>query len=264
MTELAHTPSTTLESIDDLKQDAGLGTKNIGSDIKPPQLKLCQSGTPEKKLKLIDGLDELDFFNRLSGTIYGQTARCVVVNVLGHNNVQFKPGDLGTVLARDIPDNDPRCQWPEKNADGSMATDADGKVIRPAATCFHNFLLWMPEAAEIVVFSISSTQVPVARRWYGLLNLPLKIDGQIIGSPPSWARTYELSSRMETKGKLAWGAINVKPAGITDAATRKLCRDLFEQYTTVDVDYAAAADTVDAEPVNAGESAKASHAGDDM
>lgn len=232
---------------DDLRQSAGLGTEKIGTDdVRPAQLKLCQAGTPQRKTddpKQIAGLNELDFFNELSGSNYGRSVQIVVINMLGHRNVEFKPGELGTVLDRDVPDNDPRAQWPV-DEHGHSLLDDKGNKLKPAATKYFNYLVWVPSTAEIVVLSISSTQIPVAIKLNGMLKLPLKINGAIIGQPPSWARTFELSSFMDKDGEFSWGAMNLKIVGVTDQSTRELCASLYESYAKkkIDIDYSADAD----------------------
>lgn len=244
-------PQQALAIPDDLKRDAGLGTENIGQDdVKPAQLKLCQAGSPQRKTddpKQIKGLQELDLFNDLSGEIYGRKMEFIVISMLGHRNVEFKPGELGTVLDRNVPDNDPRCKWPEDEY-GHSLTDDKGNKLKPAATKFFNYLVFAPSTAEVMVLSLSSTQIPVAIRLNGLLKLPLKIGGAILGNPPCWARTFELSSFMDKDGELSWGALNLKGLGITDPATRELCATLHASYSkkTVEVEY------VNAEPVRAG------------
>lgn len=233
-----------LETIpDDLQQHAGMGTENIGQeDVKPAQLKLCQAGSPQRKTddpKQIKGLNELDLFNDLSGQIYGRTMKIIVVSMLGHRNVEFKPGELGTVLDRDVPDDDPRCQWPV-DANGQSLIDDKGNKLKPAATKYFNYLVFAPDTADIMVLSLSSTQIPVAIQLNGLLKLPLKIGNAIIGRPPSWARTFELSTFMKQEGNLSWGALNIKMAGITEPEVRSLCATLYENFSkkTIDVQYA--------------------------
>lgn len=229
---------------EDLKRDAGLGTEAIGTeDVKPARLKLCQSGTPQRKMddpKQIKGLQELDLFNDLSGEIYGRTVDVVVIKMLGHKNVLFDPFKLGTVLEFSLPDDDPRCQWPTDET-GRSLRDEKGKRLKPAATKFYDYLLWIPSTAEIVTFSLASTQIKAAIKLNGMLKLPIRIGGQIITRPPAWARTFKLSTFMQKDGELSWGMLNVEIGGATDEATRELCSSLYSDYSTrkVQVEYGA-------------------------
>lgn len=238
--------TTALAAIDDLVSAAGAGTENIGqNDVRPAQLKLCQAGSPQRKTddpKQIKGLQELDLFNDLSEHIYGRKMTLVIFHMLGHRNVEFKPGELGTVLDRDVPDGDPRTVWPVDEQGQSLVYQDGpnkGRKMKPAATKFYSYLAWVPETAEIVVLNFSSTQTPVAIKLNGLLKLPLKIENQIIGRPPVWARILELSTFMDKEGELSWGAFAVKQAGITDRETRDLCASLYDMYKTkkVEVEY---------------------------
>lgn len=221
--------------IDDLIADAGRGVENIGiEDIKPPRLVLCQAGTPQRKTddpKQIAGLQELDLFNNLSNEIYGRTARFSVISVLGHTHIEFYPsvGAQTGVKEFDIPDDDPRCQWTE---------DAEGNRVKPIATKFYNYLVWLTDHQDGVILSFKSTQIPVAIKLNGLLKLPLKINGQILPNPPAWARIYQVETKMEKDGELSWGGYNLSTIGVTPPETRlvlsKLANDYSKKKITID------------------------------
>lgn len=227
----------------DLVRDAGLGTEDLTSaDVKPARMKLCQAGSPQRKTddpKQIAGLNELDFFNELSGNIYGRKVQFNVIKALGHSNVLFDPKELGVVLERDLPDNDPRCQWPT-GPDGKAIFDEKGNKKKPAAVKYFNYLLWIPSTGEIVLWSLSSTQTSVAIQLNSMLRLPIKFgNGAIIGRPPTWARNFEVSSFMDKKNDYSWGAVNIATAGLTDESTRELCSSLYQSYSAkkIEVDY---------------------------
>jgi hypothetical protein len=215
---------TAIDSFDDLVADAGAGTENIGTnDVKPPRLMVCQSGSPQRKPdnpKQIAGLNELDLFNALSNEIYGRKLNFCVIAMLGHNWVLFD-ADL-KVVERDLADDDPRCQW---------TTDDDGNNVKPEATMFYNYLLWLPDNSEVVVFSLKGTQIKNAVKLNGLLMLPLKMDGgKVMPNPPAWARTYAMETRMESDKQYSWGGVNISTVGITPPQTRQMISALAKTY----------------------------------
>lgn len=234
----------------DLSRDAGRGTENIGAgDIRPPRIKICQSGSPQRKEgneKQIAGLNELDLFNDLSGEIYGRKLTLAVIAVLPSKGIQFA-ADM-SVAAFDVPLTDKRMEF---------TTDAAGQRVKPVASLFHNFLCWLPDTAEVAVLSLSSTLISTAIKLKGMLKLPLKIDGSILPNPPAWARLYEIETKMKNDQKYAWGILNLKQLGVTPPDVREVCSTLAGSFEgrTVAIDYDAAdnaeaaanADAIDAQ-----------------
>lgn len=227
------TPNTALETqpgagalavIDDLIADAGRGTESIGKDdVRPPALRLAQAGTPQRKPDdplQIPGLNELDMFNTLSSENYGRKINIVVIAMLGHKWIEFDK-DL-KVVERDIPDDDPRCQWTE---------DKDGNRVKPVATMFYDYLLFLPETMEVVTFSFKSTQIKVGVKLNGMLKLPLKIGERLIPNPPAWARTFSLETKMEQDGTYSWGGFNLNTVGITPPELRTAISALAADYS---------------------------------
>lgn len=219
---------TALDTFDDLIADAGRGTENIGAnDVRPPRLMLCQSGSPQRKegnAKLIAGLNELDLFNSLSGEIYGRSLRFTVITSLGSHWVEFND-DL-TVADPSVPEGDKRTEW---------TVGDDGKPVKPIATKFYDYLVWLPDFSELVAFSLKSTQVKVAIKLNGLLILPLKIGGRIIAKPPAWARVYKIETKMEQDKQYSWGGYNLSTDGVTPPDVRALCSELANTYAKVNV-----------------------------
>lgn len=227
-TEITKTEPGTLATIpDDLKQYAGRGTENIGTeDVRPPRLLLCQSGSPQRKpgdAKQIKGLDELMMFNDLSQEIYGTgPLKIIVINMLGTHYIQFAPMEEGGgVIDFNVKPDDPRTQF---------TTNERGERVKPIATKFYDYLIWLPEKNELAAFSLKSTGLKVAIKLNGLLKLPLKLEGAVLMDPPSWARTFSLTTAMEKKDAFAWGNYNLKPEGLTPPEIRQLCAQLQDTY----------------------------------
>jgi hypothetical protein len=69
------------------------------------------------------------------------------------------------------------------------------------------------------------------------MKLPLKgevlspaLKGQIIMDPPSWARTFSVTTVMERKDSYAWGNYNLKLEGLTPTEIRETCSMLADVY----------------------------------
>jgi len=206
----------TSEEFGDLVADAGTGRENIdANDIRPPRMKICQSGSPERKPdnpKQIKGLEELDLFNTLSSEKYGRSVNFVVVAFLGITYVEFDK-EL-QVVERDIPASDPRTKF-------TLAED--GKTsVKPIATAFYNFLLFLTDKQEPVLFSFKGTGIGVAKTLINKMNYRLVIEGQLIMQPPIWARMFNLKTEMKEDGGFSWGIFNVSQLeGLTPTALRK-------------------------------------------
>ena len=148
-----------------------------------PSKLIAQAGTPQRKIddpKQIVGLQELDLFNDVSQEIYGRgPLKIVVIQCLGPRWMEFGAKgtpDEGKVVDFKVLANDPRTQW-----------GADGE--KPVATKFYDYLVWLPDQQDLCVLSFKSTQIKVAIQLNNLMKLPLKINGKVLGNPPSWART---------------------------------------------------------------------------
>lgn len=232
--------NTALQSVDDLIADAGRGTETITKDdVRPPALKLAQAGTPQRKPDdplQIPGLNELDMFNTLSNQNYGRQLNVIVIMTLGRKWIQFDK-DLN-VVKRDIPEGDPLTEWTE---------DAEGNRVKPAATLFYDYLLFLPETGEIVVFSFKSTQIKVAIKLNGMLKLPLKVGDRLIPNPPAWARTFRLETKVERDASYSWGGYNLNTVGITPPELRAVISALAADYSKKKIDVDATRDTPEAE-----------------
>lgn len=232
---LAKTESQALSTIPaDLTRDAGKGRENIGQDdVRPPRVLICQSGSPQRKpddQKQIKGLNELDIFNDLSEQIYGRgPLKIIIIKTIAPfpRYMQFAPMDEGGgVIDFDVKPNDPRT---------AFTSDAEGHRVKPVATKFYDYLVWLPEHQEVAAFSLKSTQLKVAIKLNGLMGSPIKLEGAVVIDPPAWARTYSIASVMERRDAYAWGNYILRQEGVTDAATREQCSTLYDAYSKKNV-----------------------------
>ena len=222
--------STELAEYNDLIQDAGRGAENIDdNDVRPPRLMACQSGSPHKKPsnpKYIQGLNEMDLFNSLTGEIYGGTVVFTVIKSLGTHWMEFN-ADL-TVKEANVPKGDPRT-IPGEDAN-------TGKWIKPQAVQFHDYLFFLPNTGEVVTFSFKSTQIKRAIQLNGLLRYPLRVGTTIIPRPPTWARTYQLTTKPESKNGFDWIGFNIEQIGVTDPTVRSACSELSKSFDKVKIE----------------------------
>jgi hypothetical protein len=211
----------------DLAEFEGAGTENIGSDdIRPPRLMIAQAGSPQVKkaeTKYIEGLKEGDIFNDLSGQNYGdgteKPLEVVVINMLGARAMELRSMEEGGgIIDNDVPLDDPRCQWTE---------DEEGNSVKPVATKFYDYLVWLPETQEMLALSMKSTQIKVARDLNSMVKMPL------FGKrPPAWARTFLVTTAMEkNEAKQSWAGWRFRlKDGLTPVETRQMCATLYKTF----------------------------------
>jgi hypothetical protein len=152
---------------DDLINYPGKGDeiKFETDDVRPPRLGLAQSNSPQVKRgnpKTIDGLREGDLFNDLTQQVYGEgPLEIVVIRYLGHRAMQFRDmKEGGGVIDFNVPLDDPRCQFTDGPPD-----PVTGKPtrVKPIATHFYDYLVWLPETSEIVALSMKGTSLKAAK-----------------------------------------------------------------------------------------------------
>jgi len=220
----------TEEDAAELMKYSGAGTEGLGSDdVRPPRLALAQAGSPQVKRgdpKEIEGLRECDMFNDLTGQSYGQgPVRVVVVTCLGPRHIEFAPMESGGgIIDGNVRANDPRTQFTVDPKDPT-------KRIKPIATKFYDYLVWLPEYQELMAFSMKGSQLKVASRLNSLAKYPLKIGTQMVMNPPAWARTFSIGAVMEKDDKYSWANFTLKLEGLTDRETRALAAQLHETYS---------------------------------
>lgn len=190
-----------------IKEGDVRGTENIGAnDIRPPALRIAQSNSPEAKRsetdKYIQGLSEGMFFNSTTREIYGEgPLRIVIINQLGHRNVEFDPLDKKVVLDFNVPDGDPRTQFTTEVKEGKQVR------VKPRATTFYDYLVWVlgpNDRRELMTMSLKSTQLKKAK------DLNTLLAGYKM---PSFAFVFEVSLVPERGKGNSWYGWKFNPAG---------------------------------------------------
>jgi hypothetical protein len=152
-------------------------------DMTVPQMRLCQSLTPQRdssEPKYIDGLREGEHFNTVTGENYGKLIQIVPL-MFFKNRVYFRDKkEGGGILCRSddmvngIGEPGGKCATCPMNQFGS-AKNGEGKG--KACTEFYNFpsLIVREDGGvspnDLVVKSFKSSGVPVAKDWLALMRL---------------------------------------------------------------------------------------------
>lgn len=230
-TALAPAASTAMAIPDYMKQGDRRGTENLASaDVRPPALRLAQSMSPETKRSepaFIDGLREGDLFNSITQEIYGDKAmEILVINSLGHRNVEFDPTNKGQVIDFNVPDGDPRTEFTDEVRDGQKVR------VRPRATKFYDYLVLLlleDGRREVATLSLKGTQLKKAVT----LNTLIKMSNL-----PSFAHRIALTPVPEKKGSYSYYGYRVAKVGYASEADYQAAEKLFAEMSgkTVQLD----------------------------
>jgi hypothetical protein len=220
------------------------GTDHIErEDFIMPRIAIAQGLSPqiiEGDAKFIEGLKVGDMFNSITGQIYKRgPMNLFVIRGDKPRGVEFVPLDEGGgVKDPDVPMLDPRMQFTE---------GSDGKVLKPIATKFYDFIVVLLPSMEVVGLSFKSTGLKTAKR----LNSLIKLRRAAI-----FAGVYVLTSAIENKGpKKTYGVYRIENAGwLPDSIAYNLASDLFESFKEKEVIF----HTEDEQPTEEEES-KADH-----
>lgn len=170
------------------------GGENITpNDIRPPRLKLAQALSPQVKRgkpEFIDGLKVGEFFDTLTGEIFGEGPLDIVfLQFLGHRHIEFAPmSEGGGVVDMDVRDDDPRTKF--------TVTVKDGKPVRtkPVATKFYDYLilLLVNGEARLMTWSMKGMMLRKAEELNSLIN-PKKT------KLPPFTLLFHMSSVLDAK-----------------------------------------------------------------
>jgi len=185
-------------------------------DLTLPRLALCQALTPQRdetEPKHIEGLEEGEYFNTLTGENYGNLVQIVPL-LFFKNRIYFRSKDEGGgILCRSddmkhgVGDPGGECAKCPLNRFG---TAKNGKGKGKACTEFYNFpSLIVAEDGRVhpegmVVASFKSSGVPAAKDWLAKMRLR-QID--------MFGGVYSLSSKKKKFPEGTAFVTNVDPAG---------------------------------------------------
>jgi hypothetical protein len=194
---------------DDVRGKEAIST----DDLRLPQFGVVQNTSPQKdetKSEYIEGIREGELFDNLTNTNYGKGPLTFTVFRLHKNAMEFDKDR--NVVDFNVPWDDTRCEF---------TAGEGGERVKPRATRFYNFFVYVHEAGIPGVLRFSSTKVPVALRLIQLLALR---------PGPFWAGSFKLGVVRESNAKGTFFNYKVDLAGPTPDEIVKLCSSYYETY----------------------------------
>jgi len=174
-------------------------------ELELPFLRVAQKGSPqvdEDKPEFIEGLKAGQYFNTVSGAIYGDT---LIVQVHGyfHNYTIWKGekgnGEFSGTMTTDEFREFERSNKLERDG-GDMVQFVEGEQFRYTDT--HNFIISAPEHEEdgIMIYPLSSTGCKAAKKWNTLNN------GRRVNGRPTkrYATLWEIKTAGFEKNGFTW------------------------------------------------------------
>jgi hypothetical protein len=199
------------------------------NDITLPRLALCQSLTPQKKKTNPNYIPELEdgmFFNTVTGEIYGESLE-VVPLFFGKSRIFFEDINKGGGM---------KCQSLNAKNGGKLHPDscescphAQWEENKPTCGLYYNYVSLVYPRMELIVVSMKSTALKVARSWNSMIRLT---------NLPMFAKVYNISSAEETKNQNTYSQFKIAPKKYVDqeffAAAKTFFEDLHEKNIEVD------------------------------
>lgn len=195
------------------------GTEHITKDdIQLPRIGLAQKMSPQlskREAAYIEGLEEGDLFNTLTGEIIAQPLTFVLVRSDKPRGIEFIPRDQGGGIKDfNVPLDDPRMEF-----------GPNGEP--PVATKFYDYvLLPMPlnledPMAGMIALSCKGSNLKVARQLNALIKM---------SSAPLFGKQYTLTTVPAKNQKGEFFVFHIKQAGfVQDKATFDVAAAVFEQ-----------------------------------
>jgi len=183
------------------------------SDLTLPRLSLCQSGSPQKKkqnAKFITGLEEGDFFNSITGTIYGPEA--LFVPFFWYKSrikfIDFEDGGgidcqsfNGKTGGKHSPSSCIECPFSQFQDDKSPECDL---IYNYPGYIIHDGKL------DTAVLSLKSTAIKIAKQFNSLMSLK---------GDDAFTYVYKLVSAGASAKGNDFQTLSITNAGYTDEAT---------------------------------------------
>lgn len=195
---------------DYIKANDMRGTEHLTKeDLQMPRMALAQALSPQLQTgdpKEIEGLKAGQFFNNLTGEIYGPGPfEIAVVRADPPRGVEFNPMDEGGGIRDfDVPRDDPR-----------MKFGPNGE--KPTATLFYDYIVVKLDTLEPVALSLKSTGLKTARQ----LNSFIKLRGML-------TQKFELSAINEKKKGYSYFVPRVKMCGVPSEDQYALLESMYE------------------------------------
>jgi hypothetical protein len=212
------------------------GFENMeAADLAKPRLALCQSMTPQRKktdAKYIQGLEEGDFFNTITGERFGPEVT-VVPLLFYKSRILFRDIDEGGGMLCQSQDAVTGVGEPGGECASCPMAQFGEKGEAPQCTNFFNYpALVVPAKGPVgpehlVVLSLKSTGLKAAKDWNSKMRL--RMDKQTRRTLPMFRGLYRLSA-VEQKNSAGqqWHGVRVENAGEVSAENAAIARDAYE------------------------------------
>ena len=163
---MSETLVTTTHSIPSyLEPHSGVGTEHLtADDVAMPRLSLAQAMSDQVNATHADHIEGLkvgDFFNSVSGVVYGTKITFSLLVSYPPRAIEFSPMEQGGgVVDPNVPLTDPRLQF---GADGSA----------PQATKFYDYIVMLSpgESEEMIAMSLARSGIKAAKSLNGLVQM---------------------------------------------------------------------------------------------
>ena len=182
------------------------------SDLKLPRLGLAQSQSPQLKKvnpKYIRGLQEGQFFNSLTGEVYGEEVLFVPL-FLYKSRIKFNPFEDGGGIDCQSFNGKTGGRHAKACEECAFSKFGEEKGTAPECDLIYNFPAFLGKKRELIVVSFKSTGITAAK---DLLSLAK------IRNRDMFAGVYKLSNRDEHKKGNDYKVPVVGNAGWVDAET---------------------------------------------
>jgi len=202
-------------SADLIMSNAGKGLENITSeDITIPRLAVIQSNSPQRKKKdekYIEGAEEGDIFNTVTGEIYKEPLT-VIPCAYRKSYVEWIPREKGGgfVQAYDMRPSDTTTDPATRKSslkNGNQLVD----------TAEHYIIIRKDDDTyESAVLTMTSSNLTVSRKWNTLLKMKkINVKGQTI-DPPSFMYEFTLGTIEATNDQGTWQKYKIEEIGQLD------------------------------------------------
>jgi hypothetical protein len=206
---------------DFLKEKKGTrGTELIeGSDMTMPRLAICQSTNPQRKktnAKYIEGLEEGDIFNSLTGNIYEKPVHIIPL-FFYKSRILFKDIDEGGgVLCMS---ND-AIHCPLNHGGICLHNQWGQDGTPPECTELYNFAVIVKETRELAVLSLKSTGIKAAKDLNSMIRMRKR---------DAFAGVYAINTVADKKHNQDFFAVTATNAGWnSDPELFKFCEEAYE------------------------------------
>jgi hypothetical protein len=220
-TALAPAPETAVAAFD---PNDRRGKENIGkADIIFPRLALAQRTSPQidpDKDERIEGLQLYQMFNTLTQENYGNGP--IEFTVVSFRKFAIEFDEDGKVIDRNVPITE--CRLPSGRIGYTderlnFGEDTRGRMIKPTATLFYEFLIIVDDTLETLLLTMKGTQVKTAKMLVSMMQ----------GKPGAvWLYRYRLTSGSTERGGKTVAAFKVVPNGRPSIETSAFAAALYE------------------------------------